>query len=184
MKKLLAAIRILLAVTISFMTVTVANAEEYEVTKSSLHLTAKRNTELRLYAMDDGPSYATLLKGESVEVLTLYPDSKGQLWGSVLRDENDSQFRYGYLLMADMRTSKRVAKLSEIMRITGNTVNVRDTPSITGDKLSLLYKGDIVAVEKYVPTSDGRIWAECFTENGEKYLGWVSIKYLASAEEN
>ena len=179
MKKILATILMTILV-FSFVSVSVAEAYEQEkVVQTAVMMTANVDTELRLWATDDGPAYATLVKGDDIEVFEFYPDDN-YVWAQVLHDEEDLQYRYGYANVADLYfSSGKQFKLGKYMKVTGNMVNIREEGNIQADICGLLYKGDVVQVEKYVPTSDGRIWAYCSNAERAEYLGWVSMRYLA-----
>lgn len=183
MKKLFTTILITILVfggVFCFAPVSIAEAYEQEnvVQATSVKMTAKIDSELRLWATVDGPAYATLIKGESIDVLAFYPDDENYIWAQVVYDEENTQYKYGYANMEDLLfASGKKFKLGKCMQVNGNTVNIREDTSIQADICGLLCKGDIVSVEKYVPTSDGRIWAYCCDVQDE-FLGWVSVRYL------
>lgn len=163
----------------SFVSVSMAEAyEQKEVVQTTVMMTANVDTELRLWATNDGPAYATLVKGEDIEVFEFYLD-ENCVWAQVLHDGEDLQYRYGYVDVADLYfSSGKQFKLGKYMKVTGNTVNIREGGNIQANICGLLHKGDVVSVEKYVPTSDGRIWAYCSNAGTTEYLGWVSMRYL------
>ena len=180
MKKFLAIVLLVVMMwTMSSISLAEECEEEYEVVTSTVEMTAKVDTELRLWAMIEGPAYGTLLKGESVEVTCFYPDAES-VWGEIRYDNPD--FKYGYIDAKDLYFSDgRQFKFAEYMEVTGNTVNIREYGNIQAEPCGMLYKGDIVYVDKFVPTSDGRIWACCRNVEDE-YIGWVSMRYLTVAE--
>lgn len=163
----------------SFVSASIAEAyEQEEIVQTTVIMTANVDTELRLWATNDGPAYATLVKGDDIEVFAFYPD-ENHVWAQVSRDEEDLQYKYGYANVEDLYfSSGKQFKLGKYMKITGNTVNIREEGNIQADTCGLLHKGDVVSVEKYVPTSDGRIWAYCSNAKTTEYLGWVSMRYL------
>lgn len=179
MKKILATILMTILV-FNFVSVSTAEAyEQEEVVQTAVMMTANVDTELRLWAANDGPAYATLVKGDDIEVFAFYPD-ENHVWAQVSRDEGDLQYKYGYVNVEDLYfSSSKQFKLGKYMKVTGNTVNIREEGNIQADTCGLLRKGDVVSVEKYVPTSDGRIWAYCSNAERAEYLGWVSMRYLA-----
>ena len=163
----------------SLVSASIAEAyEQEEIVQTTVIMTANVDTELRLWATNDGPAYATLVKGDDIEVFAFYPD-ENHVWAQVSRDEEDLQYKYGYANVEDLYfSSGKQFKLGKYMKITGNTVNIREEGNIQADTCGLLHKGDVVSVEKYVPTSDGRIWAYCSNAKTTEYLGWVSMRYL------
>ena len=144
MKKILATILMTILV-FSFVSVSVAEAYEQEkVVQTAVMMTANVDTELRLWATDDGPAYATLVKGDDIEVFEFYPDDN-YVWAQVLHDEEDLQYRYGYANVADLYfSSGKQFKLEKYMKVTGNMVNIREEGNIQADICGLLYKGDVV----------------------------------------
>ena len=154
-----------------------------EVTRSTVEMVANVDTKLRLWATFDGPVYDVLLEGESVEVCAFCPDSSETVWAAVMRA--DPVYRYGYIDMKDLYCLEdRTFEFSEFMKVTGNTVNIREYESINAPISGLLYKNEIVQVMELVPTSDGRVWAECYTADESAFLGWVSTRYLVKADFN
>lgn len=178
MKKFFATILMTILV-FSFVSVSLAEAyDQEEVVQTTVIMTANVDTELRLWAANDGPAYATLVKGDDIEVFAFYPD-ENHVWAQVLRDEEDLQYKCGYANVEDLHfSSGKQFKLGKYMKVIGNTVNIREEGNIQADTCGLLHKGDIVSVEKYVSTSDGRIWAYCSNAKTTEYLGWVSMRYL------
>jgi hypothetical protein len=64
--------------------------------------------------------------------------------------------------------------------IQGDGLNIRDRPSLYGNKVAALEPSDTVTLGWTINGDDGRRWAHVTTE-GEgdgQYEGWVSAKYL------
>jgi hypothetical protein len=64
--------------------------------------------------------------------------------------------------------------------IQGDGLNIRDRPSLYGDKVAALEPSDTVTLDRVINGDDGRRWAHVTLPLGEDnyYEGWVSYKYL------
>jgi hypothetical protein len=66
--------------------------------------------------------------------------------------------------------------------IQGDGLNIRDKPSLYGNKVAALEPSDTVTLGRVINGDDGRRWAFVTTQMGEgdsdTYEGWVSYKYL------
>jgi hypothetical protein len=66
--------------------------------------------------------------------------------------------------------------------IQGDGLNIRDKPSLYGNKVAALEPSDTVLLSRVINGQDGRRWAFVSTQAGEgdseAYEGWVSYKWL------
>jgi hypothetical protein len=63
--------------------------------------------------------------------------------------------------------------------IQGDGLNIRDKPSLYGNKVAGLEPSDTVTLIRVINGDDGRRWANVSTgEDDSYYEGWVSYKYL------
>ena len=159
--------------------------EEYteEVYPISVIMETTGNVNVREWARIDGPIFCTLDKGTSVEVLRWYSSSDGRIWAGI-RVHDGSEFNWGFISMKYLELADDFAyefnfdfNLARMMEVTGGSVFVREYESIDADVTTTVHRGDVVEVEEYVLTNDGRMWASCLNQDGE-YLGWISMKYL------
>lgn len=67
------------------------------------------------------------------------------------------------------------------LRTTGK-VNVRQWADIDSPSVDTIGSGELIEVDSFYPTDDGRIWAELRNDYGYVY-GYVSMKYLEYAEK-
>lgn len=109
-------------------------------------------------------------------IFTSEEDNKAYI--EVYDDDEDD---YVYIQTDDLHiaTPGKFPKLSRLMEVTGETVNVRRNPNINSESLEIIEKGTVLTADFFVCVFDGeyRIWAICSDPYGDE-IGCVSCKYL------
>jgi len=110
--------------------------------------------------------------------------SNGEAFLEVIWNQN-GEYQYGYVSMSSLMLAEPLFDgsypgLAQQMKVTGGSVNVRQSADINAKDIGTIHQGDIVSVIYYVCVDNGerRIWA-CCTDQVGNYLGFVSCKYLA-----
>ena len=144
---------------------------EFEVT---------RNTKVRAWAGTDATVVGSLGRGSIVWGYLLFTSDSGEAWLEIEWEDGYAYVPAKVLRLTEPLYDGSYPRLGRKMRVTGGRVNVREDANINSHDLGTLHEGDVVEVDFFVCVEDGerRIWAHCYTDDGEE--GFISCMYLTA----
>lgn len=151
------------------------NYEEKEAVVSPITLRTTDKAIARQWADVNSLPTGTIDSGKFVTVDSFYPTDDGNVWAEL---RNSCGYVYGYISMKYLEYAEETyhPALAQYMTVTGGKVNARTSANVNADINTIAHSGDVVEVEYYTHTSDGRIWAASYLDG--EYLGFISCRYL------
>ncbi len=153
-----------------------------EPTISPILLRTTGNVNIRQYADINSKSVGSLNKGVTFESDTFYATTDGRVWARIY---DEYGYIRGYVSMKywECIDGTEIPDLAYYMTVTGESVHVREWASINADVCAIAHENDVFVADYYTHTSDGRIWATCFSETYDEFIGYISCKYLEPASK-
>ncbi len=152
--------------------------DEFEF-MTDFHFKAKKDVTVYDWFYD-GDKIGTIKKGTVVTASIIRTSDDGRAWVEIPGHDN---YDYGYVDVSKMEIQERsFPKLSNVMKVTGNTIHIRDDAHINANSLQIVSHDTKLYVDYFVCVYDEeyRIWAHCNDKHGME-LGFASCKYLDAA---
>ena len=132
--------------------------------KAKVQVTAAKTTT-RQYASISAKTVTTLKKGAVVDIVATQKDSRDVTWAKLANGK-------GWISMEDAKKADTFKSYK--VKVTSDSLTIRQSPNINAKAVGWLKKGAVVTVTAAQKDSRGVTW-------GKTSKGWISFKYCQKA---